>query len=120
VDEVWHQHLTYTRSYWVDLCQGVLGRELHHFPSAGGPEEDVKHREWYKATLRLYTATFDAEPPADIWPAQAPATVVPTPELPRFEWNSRNGLSSSLFFLSRFLVPTLSSGNGSKGRLKTS
>ena len=30
VDQVWHLHLVYTRSYWQGLCRDVLGRELHH------------------------------------------------------------------------------------------
>lgn len=33
VYEVWHLHLCYTRSYWNDLCEGVLGYTLHHEPS---------------------------------------------------------------------------------------
>ncbi|MCA9160733.1 MAG: hypothetical protein KDA51_00850 [Planctomycetales bacterium] len=28
VDQVWHMHLTYTRSYWNDLCGELLGRPL--------------------------------------------------------------------------------------------
>src|ERR1700709_1185766 len=34
VDEVWHLHLTYTRSYWIDLCRNTLGKDIHHYPSA--------------------------------------------------------------------------------------
>ncbi len=30
VDQAWHLHLVYTRSYWQGLCRDVLGRELHH------------------------------------------------------------------------------------------
>src|SRR5579871_4352928 len=80
VDEVWHLHLTYTQSYWNELCPNVLGRDLHHYPSAGGEAEDARHRNWYADTLELYRATFDVAPPADIWPAPAPA--VRLPELP--------------------------------------
>ncbi|WPQ65827.1 hypothetical protein SIO70_13280 [Chitinophaga sancti] len=36
VDEVWHLHLTYTRSYWEAFCRDTLGKELHHIPSSGG------------------------------------------------------------------------------------
>src|SRR6185436_1938663 len=28
VDQVWHMHLTYTRSYWNELCPKVLGQPL--------------------------------------------------------------------------------------------
>ncbi|MHA4811559.1 glycine-rich domain-containing protein [Flavitalea flava] len=68
VDEVWHLHLTYTRSYWIDFCRDALGKEIHHFPSAGGDQEDYKHREWYDETLNLYYSIFGTYPPADIWP----------------------------------------------------
>ena len=36
VDQAWHLHLIYTRSYWDDLCRGVLGRPIHHGPTKGG------------------------------------------------------------------------------------
>lgn len=68
VDQAWHLHLTYTRSYWKGLCRDVLGRPLHHEPSRGGPEESAKFTEWYARTLASYRATFAEEPPADIWP----------------------------------------------------
>ena len=38
VDQVWRLHLRDTRSYCDGLCQGVLGRPLHHAPTAGGLE----------------------------------------------------------------------------------
>lgn len=68
VDQAWHLHLTYTRSYWGELCQGVLGFELHHLPTEGGIQEQHKFRERYTATLMLYRQTFGKTPPADIWP----------------------------------------------------
>jgi hypothetical protein len=66
VDKVWHLHLLYTRSYWDELCRGVLGRPLHHDPSPGG--DGTKARESYKDTLKSYQAVFGA-PPGDIWQA---------------------------------------------------
>ncbi len=36
VDQAWHLHMLYTRSYWDELCEGVLGRALDHGPTAGG------------------------------------------------------------------------------------
>lgn len=68
VDEVWHLHLTYTQSYWIDFCRNTLGKDIHHHPSAGGDQENHKHREWYKETLQLYRTVFGAGAPADIWP----------------------------------------------------
>lgn len=68
VDEAWHMHLTYTRSYWQRFCGETLGRELHHDPTRGGDAEDDKHWRMYDATLAAYRRSFAAEPPADIWP----------------------------------------------------
>jgi len=78
VDEVWHLHLTYTRSYWEDFCRNTLGRDLHHIPSTGGDEQHHKHQEWYKETLAQYKAFFDSDPPDDIWPSPG----IQAPKLP--------------------------------------
>ena len=71
VDQAWHQHLTYSRSYWDDLCGRVLGFALHHGPTAGGAAEDARYADQYARTLVRYTATFGETPPADIWPDPA-------------------------------------------------
>jgi hypothetical protein len=68
VDQVWHLHLLYTRSYWDDLCENTLGRKIHHGPTKGGPTEQRKFAEWYQQTLDLYAQTFGHSPPDDIWP----------------------------------------------------
>ncbi len=70
VDQVWHLHLLYTRSYWEGLCQGVLGKPLHHGPTAGGNAEAAKFDNWYNATTSLYCAEFGAPPPSELWPAR--------------------------------------------------
>jgi hypothetical protein len=67
VDEAWHLHLIYTRSYWYGLCKGVLGREVHHSPSKGGKAEEDKFAGLYERTLDSYEKYFGATPPADIW-----------------------------------------------------
>lgn len=67
VDQVWHLHLLYTRSYWDDL-QAILGRPLHHGPTAGGQEEDAKFENWYERTKALYESEFGEEPPPELWP----------------------------------------------------
>jgi hypothetical protein len=36
VDQAWHLHLVYTRSYWDEFCGRTLGIKLHHEPSRGG------------------------------------------------------------------------------------
>lgn len=68
VDQAWHLHLSYTRSYWNDLCATVLGRPLHHGPTEGGPDEALRYRRQYQATLDRYVEVFGAAPPVSIWP----------------------------------------------------
>ena len=69
VDQVWHLHLCYTRSYWEDLCGKVLPRPLHHGPTRGGSQEGAKFDGWYRATLASYEQVFSQQPPARLWPA---------------------------------------------------
>ena len=68
VDQVWHLHLTYTRSYWQRFCGEVLGRPLHHDPTRGGAAEGRKHWAMYADTLAAYREAFGEAPPADLWP----------------------------------------------------
>lgn len=68
VDQVWHLHLTYTRSYWEDLCRDILGRPFHHGPTRGGEAEGAKFEDWYARTQKSYEEWFGSAPPADIWP----------------------------------------------------
>jgi hypothetical protein len=68
VDQAWHLHLVYTRSYWHRLCREILGQELHHEPTAGGNTENHKFRDWYQRTLESYQRLFAESPPPDIWP----------------------------------------------------
>lgn len=68
VDQVWHLHLSYTRSYWEDLCEEVLGQKFHHGPTKGGVLENQKFHNWYEATLASYVKYFECEPPMEIWP----------------------------------------------------
>ncbi len=89
VDEAWHLHLTYTQSYWNAFCKNTLGKDIHHYPSSGGEQEDHKHTNWYAETLDLYAAVFYSPPPADIWPppvkqeqARVPAQSILMPEEP--------------------------------------
>ena len=68
VDAVWHLHLSYTRSYWDELCRKVLRRPLHHEPTSSGATEDSRFRDAYRATLACYEAAFGEAPPNDVWP----------------------------------------------------
>jgi len=67
VDQAWHLHLTYTKSYWNNLCRDALGREIHHNPTKGGKEEQEKFSGLYKGLHEIYTEYFGHHPPADIW-----------------------------------------------------
>lgn len=71
VDQAWHLHLTYTRDYWERFCPDVLGKPLHHGPTAGGPHERNRFFAQYADTLARYEAAFGAPPPSDIWPSAA-------------------------------------------------
>ncbi|MEM9483415.1 MAG: hypothetical protein AAGA83_06955 [Cyanobacteria bacterium P01_F01_bin.116] len=71
VDQVWHLHLTYTRSYWETFCLQILQTPLHHEPTQGGETEDNKFNDWYGRTLASYQQFFNAAPPVDIWPTPA-------------------------------------------------
>src|SRR5947209_2752470 len=68
VDQVWHLHLTYTRSYWQRFCTEVLGCPLHHEPTRGGEAEGRKHWAMYADTLLAYEEAFGEPAPADVWP----------------------------------------------------
>lgn len=67
VDQVWHLHLTYTRSYWEEFCSEVLQTPLHHDPTLGGQAENQKFNDWYSKTLESYERFFGAKPPIEIW-----------------------------------------------------
>lgn len=67
VDQVWHLHLTYTKSYWKDLCGEVLKKEIHHNPTKGGAKEKNKFTNCYHQTFELYQKEFGVAPPPSIW-----------------------------------------------------
>ena len=82
VDQVWHLHLTYTRSYWGELCEGVLGRPLHHEPTTGGAAMAELFDQRYAGTRELYKSEFESAPPAEFWPEAAPSAA-------RLQWIDR-------------------------------
>lgn len=67
VDQAWHLHLTYTKSYWEDLCKNTLEREIHHNPTKGGEAEQQKFDTLYTGLHEIYLEKFGTAPPADIW-----------------------------------------------------
>jgi hypothetical protein len=66
VDQAWHQHLLYTRS-WAEFCKKVLHRPVHHEPTRGGDAEKNRFVTGYAQTLQTYRRFF-GPPPGDIWP----------------------------------------------------
>ncbi len=83
VDQVWHLHLVYTRSYWTSLCEGVLGRAIHHEPTTGGQEQALQFEDQYAQTLSLYEAEFESAPSSQFWP------LAPFASLPSQRWGDR-------------------------------
>lgn len=75
VDIAWHLHLTYTKSYWEDLCEKVLKKKLHHKPSRGGSSEDEKHSQAYNYLFNVYNREFKNPPPGNIWPSKGRGSV---------------------------------------------
>ena len=69
VDQAWHLHLTYTKSYWNDLCKNTLEKEIHHNPTKGGNSEAIKFDDFYSKTKEDYQTLFKSEPPIEIWPS---------------------------------------------------
>jgi uncharacterized protein (TIGR04222 family) len=67
VDQVWHLHLSYTRSYWQEFCPHVLQMPLHHEPTQGGAAEQTKYGDWYRRTLESYERFFGQVPPVEVW-----------------------------------------------------
>ncbi|MFT5338074.1 MAG: hypothetical protein ACI9YL_002090 [Luteibaculaceae bacterium] len=67
VDQVWHLHLLYTRSYWLDFCKDLLQKNIHHGPTKG-IEEKGFFKNQYSSTLEQYSKKFNESPPPDIWP----------------------------------------------------
>ncbi|MGL1886208.1 MAG: hypothetical protein OCD76_06810 [Reichenbachiella sp.] len=68
VDQVWHLHLIYTRSYWIDLCKHLLQREIHHGPTTGGSDSTVTFKNFYNETLNSYKKYFKKVAPEEFWP----------------------------------------------------
>ncbi len=66
IDQVWHLHLLYTESYWIELCKNTINKNIHHGPTKGS-EERILFKKQYSKTLDFYESTFNEKPPSDIW-----------------------------------------------------
>ena len=83
VDEAWHLHLIYSKSYWEDLCFYTVGKPLHHNPSGGSASEESAFELAYSLTLDLYRRFF-GNPPSDIWGPENGKNVQPKGSMPAF------------------------------------
>lgn len=70
VDQAWHLHLVYSYSYWVEMCENILGGfRLHHGPTKGGMTEKKRYDDQYSQTVEFYQNEFGYEAPRDVWPS---------------------------------------------------
>jgi hypothetical protein len=64
VDIIWHEHLTFTKSY-QEFCD-ILGKHIDHVPSTHARDDFEKFKAAKERTLRSYVDTFGM-PPEDLW-----------------------------------------------------
>ncbi len=67
IDKVWHLHLIYTRSYWIELCEKILNQRIEHIPSKGGRSEKENFTNLQEKTKESYKHFFGSYPPPEIW-----------------------------------------------------
>ena len=67
VDQAWHLHMIYTKSYWINFCKDTLQMEIHHNPTKGGSSEQTKFKDLYAHTFLLYHDKFETPAPTNIW-----------------------------------------------------
>ena len=106
VDQAWHLHLTDTCDYWERFCPEVLGRPLHHGPTAGGADEHRRYFAQYAATLRSYEQVFGDAPPADLWPS-AKRRLIEDPKARRVHPRDGIVISRSLLGLAALVVASV-------------
>ncbi len=67
IDDIWHLHMQDTRAYLNGLCEGVIGKVIHHMPGRAAPALDPA----YLRTLAIYYQEFGIIPDKTIWPTPA-------------------------------------------------
>lgn len=65
VDQVWHLHLQYSRSY-QKMCEEI-GFFIHHEPTKGGRSQKNKFDIQYEKTKKIYEEILGTKPPVHIW-----------------------------------------------------
>ena len=67
IDQVWHEHLLFSRGY-REFCDAVLLREFDHHPELVPMDDQTEEfQAQYAATLALYKAEFNREAPEAFW-----------------------------------------------------
>ena len=66
IDQVWHLHLLYTQSYWIDFCKNTIQKDIHHGPTKGAEQKPL-FKDQYLKTLEFYESVFKKKPPKHIW-----------------------------------------------------
>lgn len=67
IDQVWHLHLIYTKSYWIEFCRTILKKDIHHNPARGNEEETNELKDLFQKTLSSYSKYFGSEAPTTFW-----------------------------------------------------
>ncbi len=66
IDKIWHCHLTFTQSYWQDLCRDILKKDIHHIPSSLNDISNQQDSLSYERTLKFYQVQF-GNPNLKVW-----------------------------------------------------
>jgi hypothetical protein len=63
IDEVWHNHILYTRKYMHD-CDAIFGKYLHHEPFSGTESSEIEEMSHiYYEVCALYRREFEESYP---------------------------------------------------------
>ncbi len=57
IDEIWHQHILFTKNYMRD-CELIFGKYIHHTPSLGTAEERRTLDKRFVESARIYEDYF--------------------------------------------------------------
>lgn len=67
IDQVWHEHLLFTRGYRA-FCTSTLRRDFDHHPELiPQDEQTAAFQLQYAATREFYLTEFNREPPEGFW-----------------------------------------------------
>lgn len=99
IDIVWHQHLTFTKSY-EDFCR-VIGKKIHHIPSTHNRDEADRFKQAKEHTNNLYKETFGRQP-EEIWKY---ASMYESLELPKAKYKLRTFIIIGLLVFAALILP---------------